>query len=269
MVRSTCLMLLAAVVLAACGGDSPSPTPPPTPSQDVDENGITTKGLAVRYKFDNDLKETTGSGLDGTPHTDVTYVDGRHSKAGKAVRFNGYAGYVTVTGSKMNLLEPEDAFTFSFWINAYKASGYDQWAHIIAKSNNFGNGYVFKWTHDGNKNLDAFLVYGANGTSTPNDRLTIPNLPYIGTWTHVCYTWSKSAGLFVLYINGVAAGAVVNSRYRGEHSGNTMYIGGQPYTMPNGEIIDRTIPAAIDDLRIYNRALSNDEIYALSREGAN
>ncbi|MFM8758831.1 MAG: hypothetical protein ACKODS_04720, partial [Methylophilaceae bacterium] len=135
---STFFALLAALALAACGGDTQTPTTPPTPTQEVDENGITTKGLSVRYKFDEDLKEATGSGLDGTPHTDVTFVEGRNAKAGKAVRFNGYAGYVTVAGDKMNLLEPKDAFTFSFWINAYKSNGYDAWAHIISKSNNFG-----------------------------------------------------------------------------------------------------------------------------------
>ncbi len=266
MVQNIVIICVVAMLLVSCGGDTTTPAPTP-PGQDLDEHGITTKGLVVRYTFDGDFKESTGSGLDGIAQDDVTFVEGRNANAGKAVRFNGYSGYVRVTGSKISLLEPREAFTFSFWINAYKSSGYDQWAHIISKANNFGNGYVFKWSHDGGKNLDAFLVYNANGTSTPNDRLTISNVPYLGTWTHVCYTWSKSAGLFVLYINGLAAGAIVNSMYRGEHSGDAFYIGGQPYTMPNGEIIDRTVPAAIDDLRVYSRALSTDEIYALSREG--
>lgn len=267
MVRYAVVVLPLVVMLVSCGGDSPSPTPPPNPTTpEVDEHGITTKGLAVRYKFDDDLKEATGSGLDGIAKDGIEFIEGRSSKAGKALRFNGFSGYVKVSGPKLSLLEPPDAFTVSFWINAYRSNGSDPWTHIVSKADNFGKGYVLKWSHDGKPNLDAFLIYQTSGTVTSTDRLTVPNGPYLNRWTHVCYTWSKTASMLVVFIDGVAAGGVINGLYRGEHSGDAFYIGGQPYTLPNGEIIDRTIPAAIDDLRVYNRALSYDEIYALSKE---
>ena len=267
MIRNIISVLPLILLLVACGGETTSPTPTPNPTTpEVDEHGLTTKGLAVRYKFDDDLKEATGSGLDGVAQDGVTFIEGRSSKAGKAVRFNGFSGYVKVSGSKISLLEPQDAFTFSFWINAYRSTGFDQWTHILSKADNFGKGYVFKWSHNGVSSLDAFLIYRTSGVNTSTDRLTIPNTQYLNRWTHVCYSWSASAGLFVVYIDGVAAGVFLNGLYHGEHSGDAFYIGGQPYTMPNGEVIDRTVPAAIDDLRVYSRALSYDEIYALSQE---
>lgn len=260
MMRNYALVLLALLVLTSCS-DEPTNTP-----SDVDENGITTKGLLVRYKFDGDAKESYGTGLNGIVRSGVTFTQGRTAGAGSAARFNGEFGHIAITGSNIALLEPKEALTISFWIKGYAETGADQWTHIISKAKGFDNGYVVKWSHDGTPSLIGFLIEGAFGTTTPNDNLSTPNAPLIGTWSHVCFTWSKTTKAYSLFVNGVQVGSKLNSIYNGSHSSDTLYVGGQTYLDASGGVVQATIPAELDDLRIYSRALSQEEITALSRE---
>lgn len=260
MTRNHALVLLALLVLFSCS-DEPTNT-----ATDVDENGITTKGLIVRYKFDGDAKESFGTGLNGIVSSGVTFTPGRTTGAGSAARFNGEFGHIAITGGNISLLEPKEALTISFWIKGNAESGADQWTHIVSKAAGFDNGYVVKWSHDGVPRLIGFLVEGASGTTTPNDNVSTPNSPLIGGWNHVCLTWSKSTKAFSLYVNGIQADVKLNGIYNGSHSSDTLYVGGQPYLNAFGELVQATIPADLDDLRIYSRALSPAEITALSRE---
>ncbi|MCX6140211.1 MAG: LamG domain-containing protein [Candidatus Kapabacteria bacterium] len=260
MTRFSALAALASIVFLSCSESSTNTTP------DVDENGITTKGLVVRYKFEGNAVNAFSGGLDGVPVTGVTWVPGRNAAAGKAAHFDGVAGHIYVPNANATRLEPTQAMTISFWINGDRASGKDPWTHIIGKVDNFSDGYLIKWNHDAGTNLDAYLIQGANAGSTPNDRIRLSNSDFIGSWHHLCYVWSMSAMTFTLYVDGVQVSQKMGCIYRGSHSGNKLYIGGQPYDESGSPRLERTIPGSLDDVRIYDRALTIAEIAALAGE---
>lgn len=260
MTRNYALVLLALLVLSSCSDE------PTNSISDVDENGITTKGLVVRYTFESNAVNAFSGGLDGVPTTGVTWVPGRSDAAGKAAHFDGVAGHIYVPNANSSRLEPTQAMTISFWINGDRAMGKDQWTHIVSKADAFSDGYQIKWNHDGATNLDAFLIQGAASGSTPNDRIQIPNNDLIGMWHHLCYVWSMSAKTFTLYVDGIQVAQKTDCIYKGSHSGNKLFIGGQPFDEAGSPRLDRTIPGSLDDVRIYDRALTISEIAALANE---
>ncbi|WP_437624229.1 LamG domain-containing protein [Sorangium sp. So ce1151] len=82
-----------------------------------------------------------------------------------------------------------------------------------------------------------------------------------GEWHHLAYV--RSGGTFSLYIDG----AVVDTRVTG--SGNPTNIAGKQSfrigrRLPNYYGDFHTIPAAYDDLRIYDQALDDDAIFDIA-----
>ena len=88
-----------------------------------------------------------------------------------------------------------------------------------------------------------------------------PGLVSAGRFQHVALTYDKSTGMAVLYLNGVQ----VASENLGSFTPQTTYplnIGrrtGQPIGLNNTF-------CSIDELRLFNRALSAPEIQAICRE---
>jgi hypothetical protein len=111
------------------------------------------------------------------------------------------------------------------------------------------------------KEVDAFFLHasGGGGTLQPTaggtfngsmDYFAAPTALAVNTWSHVALTWNGST--MRLYINGVEAA----SRARGGPMQTTtapLRIGGNS---PYGEFF----LGRIDEVRVYNRALSAAEI---------
>ena len=71
----------------------------------------------------------------------------------------------------------------------------------------------------------------------------------MGSWTHVALTYDGS--LLRLYVNGVQA-ASANVSGAIQSSSSPLWIGGNQY--------DENFVGLIDDVRVYNRALTQAEI---------
>src|SRR5262249_30994499 len=79
-----------------------------------------------------------------------------------------------------------------------------------------------------------------------------------GTWTHIAVTLSGNTG--TLYVNGVAVATNANMTIHPADLGNTNqnYLGDSQYAA------DPSLQGSIDDFRIYNRALSANEVTQLA-----
>ena len=82
-------------------------------------------------------------------------------------------------------------------------------------------------------------------------------------WYHVVHEWSAGGGLR-LYVNGVLDGSASQSIFTGSGLSNYLAIGG-PQPGGTGCSTDAATGFAgtIDDVRIYNRALSPQEVQQL------
>jgi hypothetical protein len=157
--------------------------------------------------------------------------------------FNGSTSYVNCTNA--SALNPA-AITISAWVNFSSLTN----AYNAIVSRTPGSGYYQLFVKSNGKlavylNASAFVNYDGTGTYT----LTT------GTWYHLVVTYSSVAGL-VTYVDNQVDKTVTANGALGSNT-NVTTIGLDNATAGR-------IPAAqIDDVRIYNRALSASDVLEL------
>jgi len=201
------------------------------------------------WKFDegsgSTAADSSGMSNNGTIINGATWVDG---KVGNALRFDGVDDYVYVpTSSSLN--DYSGGLTLMAWIKTDTVSTYQQ--HIIAKGNGFGYpGEDYAITLQPGDDLlffiggtAAWVVYGVYPDAvTPNK------------WYHVAATWNGTE--WAIYVNGTLKASGGNqSNSPLNFSSSPLCVGREP-GWPS-----TSFDGLIDEVRIYNRALSSSEIF--------
>ena len=196
-------------------------------------------GLVAAYAFDENIGTTvtdsSGLGNSGTV-SNTTWTTG-HS--GSALKFNGTSSWVTIApAASLNL---STGMTLEAWVNPSTGSG---WRSVILKERSGGLSYA---------------LYSSNGASRPggwtdnggNDYFVLGNAAVaLNTWTHLAVTYDGTSLRF--YTNGV----LVNT----EAGIPTILQGSGSLRVGGDSIWGEYFRGVIDDVRVYNRALSVDEI---------
>ena len=134
--------------------------------------------------------------------------------------------------------------TIEFWVR--KESSGDA---VLAGYGASGVGGLFQLVTTG----------GALTLNTSSDSFTHPTPLAQNTWYHVAVT---NAGVAAkLYVNGQPSSAGGRAIFINTAAGSTFYAGSQPND-------SRRLKGQIDELAVYNRALSNEEIAAIYAAGA-
>jgi len=84
-------------------------------------------------------------------------------------------------------------------------------------------------------------------------------------WQHVALTYDKASGVAVLYVNGAIAAQENLGSYTPRTAGRNLHIGRR--VAPAGDA-DNTFDGLIDEVSLYNRALSGDEIASIYNAGS-
>jgi len=157
---------------------------------------------------------------------------------GGAYTFNGSSKYITC-GSAANL-NPTNALTIEAWIKPSSLSG----ERAIVHKQNWVNMTGYYLETDAKK-AEFALGNGTNISLTGNTSLLT------GTWYHIAGVLSN--GIMTLYVNGKSDGtkAFTGTIKTGTES---LLVGKNAYW--NGEYFN----GSIDEVRVYNRALSANEI---------
>jgi hypothetical protein len=201
-----------------------------------------TDGLVGSWGFDEasgtTAQDASGSGNNGTI-SGATRVAGR--SGGSALNFDGIDDRVTVADSAS--LDLTNRMTLEAWVRPTALGS--------------------SWRTVAMKEQSADLVYGlyaGSDTGVPSAHfhngghtmLAGPGALTTGSWTHLSSTYDGST--LRLYVNGtqVASRALSGSAAA---SSQALYIGGSALW---GEYFQ----GAIDDVRVYNRALTGSEIQA-------
>jgi fibronectin type 3 domain-containing protein len=197
-----------------------------------------TSGLVAAYGFD----EGTGTTVrDASPQNNngvaigATWTTG---KFGNALMFNGTNAQVTI--ADVPSLRLTTAMTLEAWV--YPTTAPTGWRAIIDKN---VDGYYLTASSD-NGNRPA-----AGGTWT-NGNINVfgPSALPVNAWTHLATTFDGST--VRLFLNGVQVASQAQSAALAATTA-TLQIGGDAYP---GEYF----AGLIDEVRIYNRALSAAEI---------
>ena len=200
-------------------------------------------GLQAHYEFEGNTNDSSGNARHGTIMGNPVFEPGR---LGQAITFDGLNDYVEMTGYKGIL--GSSAVTVTAWI---RTSSTDTGAIIGWGPNVSGQRFGFR-VDVGRLRMEH---HGGNiqGDSTVND----------GAWHHVAVTVRESATIshpeVILYLDGSDDTRPTTSSIAFDLSDDQdVRIGSRPASN------DRLFIGQIDDLRIYDRTLTQEEIAWLS-----
>ncbi len=231
-------------VVEAPGSDSvPEPEPTSTTGEDI------TLGLVGHYGFEDNVVDSSGNGKDGRIVGNVNFVAGRIGKAAEI----GIGDYVDIGNNFLTRSSGEA--TLAGWIKASSISGN---AFVVGRGKKYRTDYglgihpggVF-YTCDGG----SYCSSGCDKTRKASTGISV------GEWQHVAMVMHKG-NVVDFYLNGVYVGS--KTEKYGENGGNSanFYIGnGAGLNDCGATIVD--FEGAVDEFRVYNRALSGIEISAL------
>ena len=206
---------------------------------EISEVGIT-NGLVAWYPFDGNANDISGNKNHGTVYG-ATLVSGI---SGQCYSFDGVDDYITTFTDNTVL---NSSLSISAWV--YPLSAGESYGRIIDKTNNSTSATAGIMMY---LNNSPYIIVSLNNINLSS---TASSVPY-NTWTHLCVTIDNS-GVAIIYINGIQNA----SKTIGLPSSiNNVY----PFTIGNrANATDRTFDGKIDDVRIYNRVLSAEEIKIL------
>ncbi len=206
--------------------------------------------LVGEWRFDdasNPTKDSSGYDNDGVIIGIPTQVDGIFNKA---MEFDGSGESIEVQYDIVDTTEP---FTVSAWAkpNEYKTTA---WEIRIATDRNTANAFTLYQNNDSIHFLvwnDSESVFG----------LTASNVLEIEKWTHAVGIFNGTDTIS-FYINGEFIGSRDDITGTLRDNIGTFYIGG------TSSIPARSFNGAIDEVQVYNKALSSAEIQQLYAQGA-
>jgi hypothetical protein len=194
--------------------------------------------LVGHWKFDNNFLDSSGNGNHGTP----TDIEWKPTARGLKPYFDG-SGYVD-TGLDFSSEYDGNNFTVSTW---YKIGDkqVNNWSSII------GCRYT-KWVLRHYSDSDYEIVFTYN-----NDNSVSYELEHVPRWVHLTGTYKD--GECRLYVDGVLVDSGNISQYE-EFTGYYVYVGASSNFSGDAGVLNT---GYIDDARLYNTALTDDEVLAL------
>lgn len=225
--------------------------------------GNLNSGLVGHYKFEGNANNSSGSADNGKPTKAVTFGVG---KFGQAAIFHGMnkPGHILIPNS--SALKFTQGATYSLWVRVDELKMMDGYGRLTTKR---GGGAIFAKSHD-RRGAGFMFILTPNGIARASIQTydswrkggsAYQNLKgkSLGEWIHVAYTLSAKTGSKI-YLNGNLAWSNNQPVPFSKMNKQSLYI---------GKFSDSWYPfyGAIDELRIYNRDLTEPEVKQLYSAG--
>ncbi|MHC4227932.1 MAG: LamG domain-containing protein [Planctomycetota bacterium] len=223
----------------------------------------TTDGLVAYYPFSGNANDESGNGYDGTVYG-ATLATDRFGTPGSAYSFDGIDDYISVDYTAAFQLP---VITFSAWVlPTVDLSAGTSPAWVVGRGEDFDT------------DLAAFNLLVAHSTSPLANGVSVlyetsgggdhffdtSVYPSVGVWTHLVASRAAD-GLLSIYSDGSLIGQWLSTPDPASNSFQDLLIGAYWYVpTPATAVITNFFTGAIDDVMIYNRALSPGEIADLS-----
>ncbi|MAI80561.1 MAG: hypothetical protein CL917_16590 [Deltaproteobacteria bacterium] len=215
-------------------------------------NNPITSGLVAAYEFSGNADDSSGSGNDGVANGATPTVD-RFGNANSAYFFDGLQSTIQLSSHVVGLTE----FSYSVWVNYHSNSpppgAPDAWRDIVM------TGVVrIGFIEDGNIRADVYADRSGGMTTSPSTRYmqTLDASLTRDSWTHLVIN-GYSDNSIDAYVNGnvVNSSLFVDGGVTGDAVNSA--IGS------NAHHVEHEFFGVIDDVYIYDRALSASEVQTL------
>ena len=207
---------------------------------------IITDGLVAYYSFDKDANDYSGNEHNGTVYGNTSLVEG---KVGNAYSFNGNGDYIYVPFHEDFNFESNGQFTISLWLYWDKyQTGYIGCADIFGKVN--ASDYT-DWNLHIMNSSNILKFHSENGNVFSNYVISTNN------WIHIVLTYNN--GEVKYYINN----ELDNTGNMTLHQSTSGIAFGKKGESGN----NRWFYGKLDEARIYNKELSQEEIAELYNQG--
>lgn len=192
--------------------------------------------LLANYTFDNILSDVNGVNPFAT-QTGMFYGTDRAGTANKALHIS-----TGTTVSLANLPVGNSSRTFSLWIKPTQFNGANRILSYGMPTTNLAYGISF----------DANKIYNFNWESN----VFFTQTPVLNVWKHIVCTYEQTTSTVSIYINGISVASIPYFSMNTANNG-ILYLGSL-----FGET-GSTYIGYVDDLQIYNYALSQAEVTSL------
>lgn len=211
-------------------------------------------GLLAYYPFNGNANDESGNRNNGSPINSPNYRIGRSTAAGSALQLNGTNQYVSLPSS----INITNDVSISFWIktNLSDANSWPWATFIIDRdlcyaqrdwSIGLGKEGKIQW-NTGKNDTDYVLT----STSNVND----------DNWEHIVVVRDTASRIKKIYINGQLNVSASFDNQSFANSSIKSYVGASVCETSTHHYYR----GLIDDLRIYNRVLSEAQIQQLYKE---
>ena len=210
------------------------------------------QNLIAHYPFDGNANDASGNGYNGTINGNTTLTNDRFMAENRAFTFPDQSSNITLASTTNTNLE--NGFTLNAWVK-YKNNNIT--AVIVCKHIcGAPNGFFFGIDIDGQ--IQLWLANSSSTWSTVRTNTTFVE----NRWYMMTASYDAVTGIAKIYINGEISGSG-NVAYN-YYSSNPISIG-ESYQNNCGP---GNLSGAIDEVKIYDRVLSETEIiqeYNLTR----
>ena len=248
----------------ANGSDTNKTAPQPEPAKpekpaEPEEPAFVKEGLLAYYPFNGNAKDESGNGHDGEVKG-ATLAKDRHGEEDKTYSFDGQDDFIEVADADSLDLgnEAGKEWTVTIWFKGnIKREGW-----LLRKGGGGGSrttdyGVLASPKHRG-------FVWGTGrssgaGGNDVTDWMAIPSNVGSDEWHHVVATYKQGAlneGFKLFYIDGQVAGSTDSGKLKNPANDGPLRIGAYQNRRA-------CWAGSIDDVRIYNRALSEEQVKAL------
>jgi hypothetical protein len=209
-----------------------------------------TTGLVAHYPFNGNANDESGNNNNGTVNG-ATLTSDRFGRANSAYSFNAVDNYVST--NNIASFFPNLSLTLSVWFKANNSG-------IIVTETEDSTGCYGGWCADLIRILDSGMT---TDYVEPLQHLNLGMVTF-GTWHNVVLRYNENTAMLDGFIDGVlSTSSTTGNRNSPVSLGRNLYY---LFGDLNSSWEYGYFGGSIDDIRIYNRALSAAEVLALYNE---
>jgi hypothetical protein len=215
---------------------------------------VPTNGLVGYWPFNGNANDESGNGNNGVVH-EATLAADRMGNGNSAYNFDGISNYISINNSpSLNIIGTQ--ITLSFWLCSNNNSNDANYKGISKGGYDVGSGYEFIYRNSFSGDNGVISITGGTGIQACDVGYNMNST--FGQWIHLAVTLNNGVASF--YVNGgYQVGNNLNQISQFVSNNSELLFGKRNPANSNSGYLK----GKMDDIGIWNRALTQEEITAM------